>query len=998
LPLEARLLTGIAIAAAMVYWATPVAIRVAARFDFYDRPVGYKTHGRPTPYLGGAAVISGFVVAVVLLSGDWQRTLPLVTGVALLWGLGTLDDKRTVSPLVRVAVELGLAGMLWSAGLGWDLGAGAAIDLAVTAFWVVAVVNAFNLFDNMDGAAPSMAAVVAGGLAIFGVADGNTWLAVTAAALCGACAGFLPHNLTSPARIFLGDGGSMPIGFAVAALAMAGVADAAVEWQSLAMGLLFVGVPALDTLLVMVSRTRRGVSILTGGRDHLTHRTHQRVRTARGVAISLGGAQAVISALAIMALEGGSTAVLAAVLVYLVGVGVTIALLDARQELATPDGELAVAGFGPPRVRRAAGQGALVVLVPLVVSLAVSPYFGGFYDSELWVPAALGLVVALTGGLIARPPRLNGPTWMLLGGLGALALWSLLSALWAESIEQAVVGGNRLILYVVLAGVLLVLVRDNRMASAVVAVLAATVLGVAAVTLVQMLGSAPADLFVAGRLDAPLGYINGQASFYLIGFWACLAVAEQRRYTVVAGLALGGATVLGCLLLLSQSRGVAVACIASCIVVVALVPGRLRRLWALVLVAAGVAAAGPALVDIYETGLVGPLEPATVNAGARAAFLAGLGVAAVWTLAGFAAARAPSLQRRLRPVAIGALVAAGIALLGAAALEQERIRETVDEQYHAFVRLGVEPQGSSAAVAPTSRLVSGAGTRYDYWRIAWHAWKDRPVLGLGAGGYDRSYFLERATTEDVRQPHSIELQMLSELGIVGALLLAVALAGLAWGAWRASRAAATSPARRLLAVAGVGAVAGWMVHTSVDWIHLLPGVTGLALVAAVLLARAGERPEPRDAPKVARRGRPVVVAVIAIGLAIAGVSLSRQGLAEHFRSSAQDALATRPADALRDADRSLRLDAEAVQSYYVKAAALARFNRPAAARATLEAAAAKEPRKFVTWALLGDLAVRTGNFREARGFYTRAHELNPLDPTLLALSENPRSALDAPTS
>src|SRR5687767_14530252 len=215
----------------MVYWATPVAIRVAARLDFYDRPAGYKAHGRPTPYLGGAAVISGFVVAVVLLSGDWQRTLPLVTGVALLWGLGTLDDKRTVSPLVRIAAELGLAAMLWSAGLGWDLGAGAAIDVAVTAFWVVAVVNAFNLFDNMDGAAPSMAAVVAGGLSIFGVADGNTWLAVTAAALCGACAGFLPHNLTSPARIFLGDGGSMPIGFAVAALAMAGVADAAVEWQ-----------------------------------------------------------------------------------------------------------------------------------------------------------------------------------------------------------------------------------------------------------------------------------------------------------------------------------------------------------------------------------------------------------------------------------------------------------------------------------------------------------------------------------------------------------------------------------------------------------------------------------------------------------------------------------------------------------------------------------------------------------------------------------------------
>ena len=181
--------------------------------------------------------------------------------------------------------------------------------------WVVAVVNAFNLFDNMDGAASSMACVVAGALAVLGIANGDTWLSVVAAALCGACAGFLPHNLTSPARIFLGDGGSMPIGFAVAALAMIGVGDAAREWQSLAMGLLFVGVPALDTGLVVVSRRRRGLSILTGGRDHLTHRARQRLRTARAVAITLGGAQAVISALALVAIRGGSAAVVLAVVV-----------------------------------------------------------------------------------------------------------------------------------------------------------------------------------------------------------------------------------------------------------------------------------------------------------------------------------------------------------------------------------------------------------------------------------------------------------------------------------------------------------------------------------------------------------------------------------------------------------------------------------------------------------------------------------------------------------
>jgi tetratricopeptide (TPR) repeat protein len=134
--------------------------------------------------------------------------------------------------------------------------------------------------------------------------------------------------------------------------------------------------------------------------------------------------------------------------------------------------------------------------------------------------------------------------------------------------------------------------------------------------------------------------------------------------------------------------------------------------------------------------------------------------------------------------------------------------------------------------------------------------------------------------------------------------------------------------------------------------------------------------------------------VVAAGLVVAGVSLSRQGLAEHFRHDARAALASDPAEALRDADRSLRLDPEAVQSYYIKAAAFARFNEAAAARAALEEAARREPGRFVTWALLGDLAVRTGDLELARTRYQRAHSLNPLDPTLRRLATDPGSALD----
>lgn len=122
MPLEARLLTGLALSLLVVFWVTPVAIRAADRFEFYDKPVGYKGHAAPTPYLGGAAVVAGFAAALLLLAGDWTRTVPLVVGVFVLWAVRTLDDRRTVTPPVRVAVELILAGGVFALGQGWDLG------------------------------------------------------------------------------------------------------------------------------------------------------------------------------------------------------------------------------------------------------------------------------------------------------------------------------------------------------------------------------------------------------------------------------------------------------------------------------------------------------------------------------------------------------------------------------------------------------------------------------------------------------------------------------------------------------------------------------------------------------------------------------------------------------------------------------------------------------------------------------------------------------------
>src|SRR3954454_6818624 len=123
MPIGLLALAALALPLVVAYALTPVAIRVAGRLNFYDKPAGYKGHGRPTPYLGGAAVMVGFLLAVVAAwTDDRGRALPLLGGMALLWVVGTVDDRRNLSWATRVAVEVALGTMLWAAGLGWDLG------------------------------------------------------------------------------------------------------------------------------------------------------------------------------------------------------------------------------------------------------------------------------------------------------------------------------------------------------------------------------------------------------------------------------------------------------------------------------------------------------------------------------------------------------------------------------------------------------------------------------------------------------------------------------------------------------------------------------------------------------------------------------------------------------------------------------------------------------------------------------------------------------------
>ena len=321
-----RELAAFLIAAAVTTFATPAAITLARWTSFLDRPAGYKRHGRATPYLGGLAVLAGLLTSVAFAG----RYAVLVAAAGALMVVGTADDRLNLSPRLRVAVEVAVAVALWSDGLGWKVPGGGALDLTLTIAWVVGVVNAFNLVDNMDGACASTAAAAALGIGALSLVTGQHALAALCFGLAGSCVAFLRFNLARPARIFLGDGGSMPTGLLVAATAMIACSHAGLGLGAgnVVVAALMVGTAVLDTALVTISRLRAGRSLLSGANDHLTHRLRPALGSARRVALSLAAGQLILCAAALGAGEAGVSYVVVAGVAGLACGGAAIARLE----------------------------------------------------------------------------------------------------------------------------------------------------------------------------------------------------------------------------------------------------------------------------------------------------------------------------------------------------------------------------------------------------------------------------------------------------------------------------------------------------------------------------------------------------------------------------------------------------------------------------------------------------------------------------------------------
>ena len=344
MPDELRLALAFGLGSAFTLAAVPLAIRLASRTEFIDRPVGYKKHGQPTPYLGGLALIAAFMAVALLLGSGSSEFVVLLMAAVGLCAVGTVDDRIGLGPATRVLAEIVAAYAIWEAGFGWALFDEGVANLALTVVWVVALTNAFNLMDNLDGATGSVGGVSAAGIGVLAASQDQIALAALAFGLAGGCLAFLRFNLARPARIFLGDGGSMPVGFLLAAMLTAIPSTEGFGTAAVFAVVPFVGLTLFDTTLVVLSRLRRGAALLSGGRDHMTHRLLATVGSSRRVALMLGLAQAALCALGFLLYDSSIVAVFVAATGYVLLGAAAIAAF----EWPYLRGRATVPAFSPP--------------------------------------------------------------------------------------------------------------------------------------------------------------------------------------------------------------------------------------------------------------------------------------------------------------------------------------------------------------------------------------------------------------------------------------------------------------------------------------------------------------------------------------------------------------------------------------------------------------------------------------------------------------------------
>jgi O-Antigen ligase len=639
---------------------------------------------------------------------------------------------------------------------------------------------------------------------------------------------------------------------------------------------------------------------------------------------------------------------------------------------------------------------ALIVGI-VAASLFWIAYDNGSYGVESRNSLAIAIwwtvIVVIVFGLLPkeRVPRAA----LVLGALlAALVLWTSASLLGSVSSENAFDEVNRVSLYLGLF-VVVILASSRRSLAQWIGGLAIATSAVAAVALVARLfpGSFPGrdlDAFLpaaATRLSFPLGYWNGLAILVALGVPLLLSIAVVSRVTAIRGLALAPMPVIASVIYLASSRGGVAAATVGVAAFLVLTDRRWTAVGALATSAVGGAAAIAVLLRRDEL-VNGPLGTGLVEGqGRTAAVLIALACAA--TSVTYAYGSRGLRTRRIEPppaVNWAAVVVAVIALAVAVTLADPV------ERFRAFKT----PPGAAAAIDRgdfvKQHLLSSSGSgRWQFWSAAVDQWRQSPVWGDGAGSFEAWWAEHGSIALFVKDAHSLYLETLGELGVIGlALVLALVSGGIVVGAQRAARASGDS---RAYAAAATAVFIGYATAAGIDWVWELTAVSVVGLVSlALAVGRATAAPAPLSAvdadaphPPLRRRFGIGVAAILVAWLLLFAQAIPL--FAQREIGNSQAAVRRGDlSDALAAAKSAREIQPWAATPYVQLALVSEQAGALTSARAWIDMAIARDRTDWRIWLASARIETRLGRVKAAERSLRRAVELNPRSPLLKGIA------------
>jgi hypothetical protein len=639
-----------------------------------------------------------------------------------------------------------------------------------------------------------------------------------------------------------------------------------------------------------------------------------------------------------------------------------------------------------------------VVAVGLMLVWAIQD--GGF-DASTWYWGALVLLATFTAvfaGVLRGHLRLSRSSAVAVGLFAGYVAWSYLSMTWAQYPGAALDGSNRALLYLLIFALLTALPWTKETVLGAL-LLFAVGLGIVGMVLMVRLatGSNVADLFFSGRLVSPTGYINSTAALFTINALVNIVLASRRRLAgPLRGLLIAFAAVSLQLATIVQSRGWLFTLPLIALVAIVVVPDRLRVTGAAVIPVLAALIPVRRLLRVYQNGPSDPLRELAIHAG-RPALAMVVGAFVLGTLLAWADAlyRGPGLGRAQRRALGSALAVIGVAgvLAGGLAVSKGHPFQFISRQWHGFAH--------AEAVYGSSHFTDVGSGRYDYWRVALHAFERHPIGGLGQDNFGDYYLTLRHTAEEPSWTHSLELRLLAHTGIVGFLLFGGFVVAAIKAAARTRRRG--DPDVRLLVAALLLPFVVWLIHGSLDWFWEVPALSGPALGflgaaggLGTALGLDGARTADAATPAGAggavspprrrgRRGRiPAPLGIVSgvVVVACLTVVLAFPYLSAHEVQVASRADADNPSAALNDLRIAAELNPLSSDPGRLAGAIALRAGRWTLALHQFRKSISAEPGGWFSWLGAGLAESALGEPEQAHGYFVTAHRIDADQPAV----------------